>query len=120
MVSDGQEEPDEVNKNKHSGKSQQTDGFGLLDLLQSQNKIIFKSKVLLIHSAHVEVVGGSRCTEVGGDGGERREQDEADGVPHQVPLVVPHGRGEEPAGEGPGVARHSVLLVAELAGVLVD
>ena len=48
MVSDGQEEPDEVNKNKHSGKSQQTDGFGLLDLLQNQNKIFFRGKVFIL------------------------------------------------------------------------
>ena len=68
----------------------------------------------------MEVVGGSGCTEVGGDGGEWREQHEADGVPHEVPLVVPHSRSEQPAGEGPGVARHSVLLLAQLAGVLVD
>ena len=67
----------------------------------------------------MEVVGGSGCTEVGGDGGERREQDEADGVPHQVPLVVPHGRGQQPAGEGAAVARHKELLLADLARVLV-
>ena len=68
----------------------------------------------------MEVVGGSGGTEVGRDGGERSQEEEADGVPHQVPLVVPHGRGEEPAGEGPGVPRDAVLLVTELAGVLVD
>ena len=68
----------------------------------------------------MEVVGGSRGTEVGRDGGERREEEEADGVPQEVPLVVPHCRGEEPAGERPGVARHPVLLLTQLAGVFVD
>ena len=68
----------------------------------------------------MKVVGGSGGTEVGRDGGEWSEEEEADGVPHQVPLIVPHCRGEEPAGERLGVARHAVLLVTELAGVLVD
>ena len=68
----------------------------------------------------MEVVGGSRGTEVGRDGGKRREEEEADGVPQEVPLVVPHCRGEEPAGERPGVARHPVLLLTQLAGVFVD
>ena len=68
----------------------------------------------------MEVVGGSGGTEVGRDGGERSQEEEADGVPHQVPLIVPHCRGEQPAGERPGVTRHAILLVTELAGVLVD
>ena len=68
----------------------------------------------------MEVVGGSRGTEVGRDGGEWREEEEADGVPQEVPLVVPHCRGEEPAGERPRVARNPVLLLTQLAGVFVD
>ena len=68
----------------------------------------------------MEVVGGSRSTEVGGDGGEWSQEEEADGVSHQVPLIVPYCRREQPAGERPGVPRHPVLLVTQLAGVLVD
>lgn len=68
----------------------------------------------------MKVVGGPGGTEVGRDGGERSQEEEADGVPHQVPLVIAHCRREKPAGEGPGVARDSVLLLTQLAGVLVD
>ena len=68
----------------------------------------------------MEVVGGSGSTEVGRDGGEWSQEEEADGVSHQVPLIVPYCRREQPAGERPGVTRHPILLVTQLAGVLVD
>ena len=72
---------------------------------------------MILNYLHVEDC--ARGTEVGRDGGERGEEEEADRVPQEVPLVVPHGRGQQPGGEGLGVPAHEELLLADLAGVLV-
>ena len=72
---------------------------------------------MILNYLHVEDC--ARGTEVGRDGGERGEEEEADRAPQEVPLVVPHGRGQQPGGEGLGVPAHEELLLADLAGVLV-
>ena len=68
---------------------------------------------------YLHVEDGAGGTEVGRDGGEGREEEEADRVPQQVPLVIPHRRGHQPGGEGLGVPRHEELLLADLASILV-
>ena len=80
MVAGGQQQPGGVDGDQEAGETEQTHCLGLLVLLQTGS--IECTVRRTCHAAHLKVEESTGHAEVGGDGGEGGEQDEASGVPH--------------------------------------
>lgn len=98
MIFDGENDPDHVDQNKDDTQTNQPNRFRLF-LLQ--------------------VEGSTSCAQVGGDGRQGREQEKADNIADQVPLIVFHARLAQPVHKRSWMLFYEVLVVTQFTVVMI-